>query len=421
MAGTTELATVDPARVVATSGAHFTSDQVEVVRNLFAQGATEDELVVFLSIAQKYDLDPFAREIWCICELDDDGSRKLDRNGKPRPPMIQASRAGWRKVAQRDPRCAGIEASAVYSKDTFRRLPDGRVEHVICLDVTDKGAQDRGKIVGAYALVFRHDWARPAYAWASWQDYGVPQVAEREGRNGQKYKPTYSPWYKYPSAMIEKQAESMALRQAFPLGAIASGDDRDVELSHTDVLELPAETTTDPHARGTRPAQDGAPRPTQDAPPTASGSPESDHSDGSDAAATAGDPQRPVGDAAETGSATNWSGDPVRDAAAAARLRVDEIGSAQLSGAATSDVTGLCTAAKPMKRADLVRVARWSTRNDQWPAMALAELDEARASELVQFFADAAPIDREALVAAVVEWEAEQANAAGDDPQGTLA
>src|SRR6185312_13449528 len=90
MAGTTELVTVDPGRVAAVSGAHFTNDQVEVIRNLFAAGATEDELVVFLSIAQKYDLDPFAREIWCICELDAQGERKTDRNGKLRPPMIQA-------------------------------------------------------------------------------------------------------------------------------------------------------------------------------------------------------------------------------------------------------------------------------------------------------------------------------------------
>lgn len=420
MAGTTELATVDPGRVVATSGARFTSDQVEVIRNLFAKGASEDELVVFLSIAQKYDLDPFAREIWCICELEDDGSRKTDRNGQPRPPMIQASRAGWRKVAQRDPRCAGIEAAAVYSKDTFRRLPDGRVEHTICLDVTDDGRQDRGKIVGAYALVFRHDWARPAYAWASWQDYGVPQVSERESRNGQKYKPTYSPWYRFPSAMIEKQAESMALRQAFPLGAIASGDDRDVELADGDVVELPAETTPNtPHARGTRPASTGAPRPTQDAQPRrASSSPESAHSDGSDAAAAAGGSQRPVGDTAVTGTADLDSGDPVRDAAATARKKVAAIGTAPLAGTATLDVAGLCAAAKPMKRADLVRVARWSTRGDEWPAMALAELDAGRASELIQFFAAASDIDREALAAAVVEWEDEQTN---DDPQGRLA
>ena len=388
MAGTTELVTVDPGRVAAVSGAHFTNDQVEVIRNLFAAGATEDELVVFLSIAQKYDLDPFAREIWCICELDDHGSRKTDRGGKLRPPMIQASRAGWRKVAQRDPRCAGIEAAAVYSKDTFERLPDGTVRHGICLDVNDKGAQDRGKIVGAYALVFRHDWTRPAYAWASWQDYGAPQTAEKTRANGETYRPTYSPWYRFPSAMIEKQAESMALRQAFPLGAIASGDDRDVEASATDILTLPAEPEPDPDARGTRPALTGAPRPaaaTDD--DTSLASPEAD-ADAHDSSSTE------------------------RDAAA---TPINMIGRNPLAGTPTSDVAGLCNAAKPMKRADLVRVARWATRGDEWPAMAIAELDAARAKELYQYLLDADDRAREALAAAVVTWEQAQ-----DDPQGRL-
>jgi len=385
MAGTTELATVDPTRVAAVSGAHFSNDQVEVIRNLFAQGATEDELVVFLSIAQKYDLDPFAREIWCICELDADGERKLDKKGAPRPPMIQASRAGWRKVAQRDPRCAGIEAGAVYSRDTFERMPDGTVRHGICLDVNDKGAQDRGKIVGAYALVFRHDWTRPAYAWASWQDYGVPQVADQNGR-----KPTWSPWYRFPSAMIEKQAESMALRQAFPLGAIASGDDRDVEASATDILTLPADPEPDPDARGTRPALTGAPRP--------------DPSD-------ADSPPTPAAPASPIGESTAPDGD--QDAAA---NPLDLIGAGDLTGKPTSAVAKLVEAAKPMRRADLVRVCRWATRNDEWPAMAIAELDTTRAQELYLYLADATDEEREALAAAVVTWEQAQ-----DDPQGTLA
>jgi RecT family protein len=226
--------------VITASG--FTPGQVEVVRNLFAKGATDDELAVFLRLAAKYDLDPMAREVWCICELDDKGERKTDRTGQPRPPMIQASRAGWRKIAQREPSCTGIESGAVYSKDSFRRLPEGGVDHQISLDVDNSNNQDRGKIVGAYALVWRSDWTRPAFAWASWQDYGATQVKDANG----KWR-TYSPWYKYPSAMIEKQAESMALRQAFPIGALAAGDDLPVEASEGerldgDAIEVPTET-----------------------------------------------------------------------------------------------------------------------------------------------------------------------------------
>ena len=200
--------------------------EVQVVRNLFAKGATDDELIVFQRIAERYDLDPMAREIWCICELNDDGSRKTDRNGNLKPALIQASRAGWRKVAQRDEQCAGIEAGAVYSNDDFERRPDGSVAHRIALE-------DRGMIVGAYALVWRHGWVRPAYAWASWKEYGAPMARDDAGKVKK-----WSPWAKYPSAMIEKQAESMALRQAFPLGALAAGDDRSVD--DNDVIEATA-------------------------------------------------------------------------------------------------------------------------------------------------------------------------------------
>lgn len=193
----------------------FTPSQVAVIRRMYAAGATDDELAVFLRLAAKYDLDPLAREIWCICELERDGvTRKTDRNGQLRPPMIQASRAGWRKVAQRDPLCAGIESGAVHENDHFGRAPDGGVDHRPAL-------RDRGKLVGAYGLVWRHDWQRPAYAWAPWAEYGAPNARNDDGSVR-----TWSPWARFPSAMIEKQAESMALRQAFALGGLTSGDDR---------------------------------------------------------------------------------------------------------------------------------------------------------------------------------------------------
>lgn len=209
--------------VIAETG--FTPGQVEVIRRQFADGATDDELAVFLRLAAKYDLDPLAREVWCICELDAAGNRATDRRGRVKPPIIAPSRAGWRKVAQRDERCVGIEAGAVHENDVFARRPDGTVDHRPDL-------RQPGKLVGAYALAWRRDWIRPAFAWASWSEYGAPQARDNDGKVR-----TWSPWAKYPSAMIEKQAESMALRQAFALGGLTGVADEDsIESTHPGVL-----------------------------------------------------------------------------------------------------------------------------------------------------------------------------------------
>lgn len=400
MAGSTQVERIAANRDVAvTSGASFTPDQTEVIRNLFAKGATDDELVVFLRLAEKYDLDPFAREIWCICELNPDGTRKLDKNGDLRPPMIQASRAGWRKVAQRDGRCAGIEAAAVYSKDTLERLADGGIRHVICLDVDEQGRQDRGKIVGAYALVWRHDWTRPAYAWATWQDYGAGQVSDDKGN-----KRVWSPWYKFPSAMIEKQAESMALRQAFPLGAMAAGDDREVEAVDAgqqpalldpprdesgvvDVEELPGEPDT-PHARGTRPAPTGAPRPA----PAAS-------------------------EAADLGDEPSGSGRPDVDASPTGIALIGALPLEQDDQASTEQVSRLRKASR-LKQDELARVVAWATRRDGARATrVVGNLPVVRCAELEAFYDAADAPARARLVAVVEAWEADLPSASSDSQE----
>ena len=216
---TTEVVPAQVEAAIAETGSGFTPAQVALIRSMFARGATDDELAVYLRIAAKYELDPLARQIWLICELDEKGNRKLGRDGQPRPPQLQPSRDGWRVIAQRNPLSDGIQAAAVYSGDEYDAKPtEGVVHHRAVF--TAKGTRD-GKLSGAWALVWRKDWRHPAFAFASWQEYGLPMTRKDGDPNGDLIN-AWSPWRKYPSAMIEKVAETNALKRAFPLSGLSS-------------------------------------------------------------------------------------------------------------------------------------------------------------------------------------------------------
>jgi phage recombination protein Bet len=237
--GATGVAVV-PAAVEAAideTGRVFTAAQISLIRRTIAKGATDDELAVFLRITGKYGLDPLAREVWCIVETDERGNRLLDNQGNPRDPQIRPSRAGWRHIAQREPRCDGIRAVAVCANDEFEEelAEDGSVK------IRHRRKHPRGELVGAYALVWRKDWRHPAYAWADWREYGRPNTRTEDGKP--KGSPR-APWRRFPSAMIEKTAEVNALRQAFPLAGL-SGDDATIDEDVADVSTPDVSTGAD--------------------------------------------------------------------------------------------------------------------------------------------------------------------------------
>lgn len=186
----------------------FSDEQLALMKNTVAKNATHDEFLLLLHLAKTYGLDPFAKEIWCI---------KYLRPGQ-RPEEVVAtifsSRDGYLKIASRDKQMNGIQSDAVCANDTFRKLVDGSVEHLY-------GLPERGAVVGAWALVHRKDRAYPAYFYASFAEYGA-------GQN-----PT---WKKYPSAMIIKVAEAMALKRAFSISGLVTQEELGL-----DMVPAPAE------------------------------------------------------------------------------------------------------------------------------------------------------------------------------------
>ncbi|MFW6028732.1 MAG: RecT family recombinase [Halanaerobiales bacterium] len=167
----------------------FNNIELDVIKRTLAKGASEDEFVMFMHIVETYDLDPFNKEIWFIKE---DNKR----------PIIMTSRDGYLKIADRHPEYSGMVSDVVHKGDRFRRKEDG---------VSHEYGTNRGPIVGAYALVYRKDRRYPTYTFAPFREYNAATKV----------------WSQYPSAMILKVAESMALKRAFTVSGLVSWEEMD--------------------------------------------------------------------------------------------------------------------------------------------------------------------------------------------------
>lgn len=154
--------------------AEYPSDLVDTIKATVAKNATDEELYMFLSIANQYDLNPFMKEIWFT-----------KMNGEV---AIMTGRDGYKKLAEREPTYRKCQSMAVYENDEFEmELIMGEV-----MNITHKFKQnDRGSIIGAYAVLKTTD--RENY---------VSYVNFRE------YDKRNNIWKKYPSAMIRKVAEN---------------------------------------------------------------------------------------------------------------------------------------------------------------------------------------------------------------------
>lgn len=160
----------------------FTAEQVDVIRNQIAQGATDLELKSFIWQCQRTGLDPFARQIYFI-----------KSGGKV---QIQTSIDGLRLIAER---------SGNYEGQTPAQWcgPDGVWKDIWL---------DKNFPVAARVGVYKKGFREPLYAIAHWNEYF--------SQPGFMHK-------KMPALMIAKVAESLALRKAFPneMGGVYSREE----------------------------------------------------------------------------------------------------------------------------------------------------------------------------------------------------
>lgn len=153
----------------------YTEDFVQTVKDVFAKGASDNELKLFLQTAKRTGLDPFARQIYCIKRYDSIvGSMVMS---------AQVSIDGFRLIADRTGRY-------VPSKEpTYTFDADGNLESAT--------AYLKKLVAGTW-----HEVSATAF-------FSEYVQTKKDGTPN-------SMWKKMPRLMLAKCAESLVLRKAFP-------------------------------------------------------------------------------------------------------------------------------------------------------------------------------------------------------------
>ena len=157
---------------------NITPDQIALIKSQIAVNATDDELKLFLHVANKSGLDPLARQIYFI-----------KRSGKM---TIMTAIDGFRAIADRTGQYIGS------SDPIFEEIGNNPVKATVTVNKVVAG------VVGNFT------------ATARWSEY-YPGKAQG------------FMWDKMPHTMLGKCAEALALRKAFPaqLSGLYTGDEMD--------------------------------------------------------------------------------------------------------------------------------------------------------------------------------------------------
>lgn len=172
------------AKVEAVLAPGYTREQIDLIKQTIAPGATDAELQLLLYQAHKLGLDPLLGQIHSIGRRVKEGDHWVARRS------IQIGIDGFRAAAQRTGAYGGQELPEWCG-------PDG-------VWVTVWLASDYP--AAARVGVIRQGWDKPVWGVARWASYAQ---TKSDGS-------LISTWAKMPDLMIAKCAEALAFRKAFP-------------------------------------------------------------------------------------------------------------------------------------------------------------------------------------------------------------
>jgi phage recombination protein Bet len=171
----------------------MTGEQLDLLKRTIARGVTDDEFALFMTVASRMGLDPFAKQIHAVKRWDNDLGREVM--------AIQIGIDGYRLGASRTGEDDGQEGPFWCGQDGIWR------------DVwLDEGAPLAAKVV-----VHRKGRARPYVGVALWASY--VQTKKDGSPNAM--------WRRHGPGQLAKCAEALAIRKAFPaeLGGTHTDDE----------------------------------------------------------------------------------------------------------------------------------------------------------------------------------------------------
>lgn len=195
----------------------FSETQKAMIRDTYANGASQKEFEVLLEIAKLRKLNPLLRQIHFVKR--------------------------WNKALGRDVWSAQVSVDGLRAIAQRTGLYDGQ-------DDAEFEKDDQGRIVCARVKVYRKDWSRPAVGTAYWSEY----VQTNKDNQPTKF------WADMPHVMLGKCAEAIAMRKAFPedMGGLYTDEEMQQADSEPKQLTNPRSMHTLPGDNPDEPDRDNA-------------------------------------------------------------------------------------------------------------------------------------------------------------------